>query len=312
MSTNINNLNKSVEKTRPLALHNTLDNSLYQLNERKLTLQEFLNIYKSTDTFNLLGLKGGKWLIPKCNQKMFYKLLANAIQSNKRKLYYVEYPLKFSNKLIIDIDLEQTTSKRLYTKQTITTLLKLYDTEIRKHINKEVIFIVSERDKPYKKLNKYKDGIHAITPHIRLPTRILEEIRNSVLLQINDLFCMFENKKEDIIDKAVISKNGWQPIGCYKPGRKPYEISYMYENGEMVDIRNKIKKENYGDFLYSMSIWNNEIDDDEDIIEETYESQSITYTKEEILESLNELKIKNIKLIKNSRDTLSTRKHNTM
>jgi len=77
----------------------------------------------------------------------------------------------------------------------------------------------------------------------------------------------------------------------------------MYENGEMVDIRNKIKKEDYGDFLYSMSIWNNEIDDDEDIIEETYESQSITYTKEEILESLNELKIKNIKLVKNGRDT---------
>ena len=77
--------NKSVEGAATLTLQNTTDNSLGQLNE--LTLQEFLDTYKSKDTYNLLGLKGGKWLIPKCNQKIFYNLLAKAIQTNKRKLY---------------------------------------------------------------------------------------------------------------------------------------------------------------------------------------------------------------------------------
>jgi hypothetical protein len=76
---------KLVEKAGPLTLQNNSDNSLSQLNE--LTLQEFLDTYKSKDTYNLLGLKGGKWLIPKCNQKVFYNLLAKAIQTNKRKLY---------------------------------------------------------------------------------------------------------------------------------------------------------------------------------------------------------------------------------
>jgi len=139
-------MNKSeilVEKTGTLTLQYTSDNSLSQLNEPKLTLQEFLNTYKSKDnTYNLLGLKGGKWFIPKCNQKVFYNLLAKDIQTNKRKLYYVEYPLKGSNKVIIDADFEQTTSKRLYTKDTIETLLKLYETEIRKHINKDVVFLL--------------------------------------------------------------------------------------------------------------------------------------------------------------------------
>ena len=144
---------KSVEGVAALTLQNTSDNSLSQLNE--LTLQDFLNTYKSKDTYNLLGLKGGKWLIPKCNYKVFYNLLAKAIQTNKRKLYYVEYPLKGSNKVIIDADFDQNTSKRLYTKDIIHTLLKLYEIEIRKHINKDVVFIVSQRDKPYKKLNKY-------------------------------------------------------------------------------------------------------------------------------------------------------------
>ena len=297
----MNKLNNSVEPTCKSSLQNTIDNSLSQLNE--LTLQEFLNTYKSKDTCNLLGLKGGKWFIPKCNYKVFYNLLAKAIQTNKRKLYYVEYPLKGSNKVIIDADFEQTTSKRLYTKDTIETLLKLYETEIRKHIDNDVVFIVSQRDKPYKKLNKYKDGFHAITPHIRLPTNILEEIRINVLSQIINLFSKFENTKEDIIDKAVISRNGWQPIGCYKPTKKPYEITYIYENGELNKPKNKIKDEDYGEFLYSMSIWNNEIDIQEDIIEETYESQSVTYSREEILDALQELKIQNIKLNENNRNS---------
>jgi hypothetical protein len=295
------NIKNCVEGAATLTLQNTSDNSLSQLNE--LTLQEFLDTYKSKDNFNLLGLKGGKWLIPKCNQKVFYNLLAKAIQTNKRKLYYVEYPLKGSNKVIIDADFEQITSKRLYTKDTIETLLKLYETEIRKHINKEVVFIVSQRDKPYKKLNKYKDGFHAIAPHIRLPTKILEEIRINVLEQVEDLFNNFENIKEYIIDKAVISRNGWQPIGCYKPTKKPYEVTYIYENGELRKPENKIKDEDYGKFLYSMSIWNNEIDIEEDVIEDTYESQSVTYSKEEILEALHDLKIQNIKLSSNSRNT---------
>ena len=296
--------NKSVEKAGTLTLQNTSDNSLSQLNE-ELTLQEFLDTYKSNNTFNLLSLQGGKWLIPKCNQKIFYNLLAKTIQTNKRKLYYVEYPLKGSNKVIIDADFVQTTCKRLYTKDTIETLLKLYEIEIRKHINKEVVFIVSQRDKPYKKINKYKDGFHAIAPHLRLPTNVLEEIRINVLEQVKDLFTndKITNTKEDIIDKAVISKNGWQPIGCYKPTKKPYEITYIYENGELNKPKNKIKDEDYGEFLYSMSIWNNEIDVKEDIIDDTYESQSVTYSREEILEALHDLKIQNIKLSSNSRNT---------
>jgi hypothetical protein len=228
----MNQIKNSVEGAGTLSLQNTQENNFSNLNEA-LTLNEFLDNYKAIDTFNLLSLSGGKWNIPKCNYKVFYNLLAKAIQTNKRKLHYVEYPLKCSNKVIIDADFDQTTNKRLYTKDTIYSLLKLYETEIKKHIKQEVVFIVSERDKPYKKSDGYKDGFHAIAPHIRLPTNILEEIRNNVLEKVKDLFSVFKNTKEDIIDKAIISKNGWMPIGCYKPINKPYEITYIYENGEL-------------------------------------------------------------------------------
>jgi P4 family phage/plasmid primase-like protien len=292
---------KMVEGAATLSLQNTTDISLSQLNE--LTLQEFLDTYPSKDTYNLLGLKGGKWLIPKCNYKVFYNLLAKAIQTNKRKLYYVEYPLKGSNKVIIDADFYQTTSKRLYTKDTIHTLLKLYEIEIRKYIDKEVVFIVSERDKPYKRLNKYKDGFHTIAPHIRLPTNILQEIRTNVLEQVGNLFIneKITNTKENIIDKAIISSNGWQPIGCYKPTKKPYEISYIYENGKLNKPKGKIKDEDLGDFLYSMSIWNNEIDVEPVPLinqeEETKPSkQKVTYSEEELIVKLEKIGLSDIKL----------------
>jgi hypothetical protein len=48
---------KLVEKAGTLTLQNTSDNSLSQLNEPMLTLQKFLDTYKSKDTYNLLGLK---------------------------------------------------------------------------------------------------------------------------------------------------------------------------------------------------------------------------------------------------------------
>ena len=297
----MNQIKNSVEGAGTLSLQNTQENNFSNLNEA-LTLNEFLDNYKAIDTFNLLSLSGGKWNIPKCNYKVFYNLLAKAIQTNKRKLHYVEYPLKCSNKVIIDADFDQITNKRLYTKYTIYSLLKLYETEIKKHIKQEVVFIVSERDKPYKKSDGYKDGFHAIAPHIRLPTNILEEIRNNVLEKVKDLFSVFKNTKEDIIDKAIISKNGWMPIGCYKPINKPYEITYIYENGELNEPKNKIKDEEYGNFLYSMSIWNNEIDTEE-YVKETHKSQNITFSNEEILASLEELKINNIKLLSNNRNT---------
>ena len=299
----MNNLENSVEEAGTLSLQNTQENNYCNLNE-DLTLNEFLDNYKATDTFNLLSLSGGKWYIPKCNQKVFYNLLAKAIQANKRKLYFVEYPLKGSNKVIIDADFNQTTSKRLYTKDTIHNLLKLYETEIKKHIDKEIVFIVSERNKPYKKLNTYKDGFHAIAPHIRLPTNILEDIRTNVLAQIGDLFSIdkITNTKEDIIDKAIISKNGWMPIGCYKPNNEPYEITYIYENGKIEPPTNKIKDESLGDFLYSMSIWNNDVDTEKKI-DSKHCDQKITYDEKEIIEKLEKIGLTNIKLIKDCYNT---------
>jgi len=66
----MNKLNNSVEGVAALTLQNTSDNSLSQLNE--LTLQEFLDTYKSKDNnYNLLGLKGGKWFIPNVTRRSF-------------------------------------------------------------------------------------------------------------------------------------------------------------------------------------------------------------------------------------------------
>jgi hypothetical protein len=229
---------KSVEGVAALTLQCTSDNSLSQLNE--LTLHEFLDTYKSIDTFNLLGLKGGKWLIPKCNYKVFYNLLAKAIQTNKRKLHYVEYPLKCSNKVIIDADFDQTTNKRLYTKDTIYSLLKLYETEIQKHIKQEVVFIVSERDKPYKKSDGYKDGFHAIAPHIRLPTGILENIRTNVLEQIGNLFANDNDPiKEWLSKNYTITKNSDDKIATGE----------LYSQFKDDNITTNISNRNFGKLI---------------------------------------------------------------
>ena len=275
--------NKIVEGTTKSSLHNTLENSPSYLNAP--SLKKFIEQYKSSDKFNLLSLSGGKWLIPECQKRYFFTVLAKAIYNDEKNLNYIEYPLKGSNKVIIDVDIEQKTSKRIYTKTTIEKLLTLYHNEITKYSNKTINFIISEKDKPTKKDNTYKDGFHAIIPDIRLSVKILKEIRSNVIESLNGLFDnpKIINSKENIIDEAIISSNGWLPIGCYKPTRKPYQITFLFSDKKL-SLFNMNSITDYSGFLYQMSLWTGELEENEEIDEEVYETQNVTYTKEHIID----------------------------
>ena len=77
------------------------------------------------------------------------------------------------------------------------------------------------------------------------------------------------------------------PIGCYKPNKEPYEITNFYENGT---LKSKPLIEDYSGFLHNMSLWTGELSiEPEEITEETFESQYVTHSEKEILDSLKEL-----------------------
>ena len=101
----------------------------------------------------------------------------------------------------------------------------------------EIRAFVFERDSPRPFKGNYKDGIHIIYPDIVIDTTIQHLIRNHVLSKFSSVFessiygkLPLKNSPEDVIDKAVISKNNWLLYGCSKPQYPPYSLTHIFKS----------------------------------------------------------------------------------
>ena len=105
---------------------------------------------------------------------------------------------------------------------------------------------VFERNEPYKYQGNCKDGIHIMYPYIVCHTDIQHVIREQVLQHCQPILSQLDckNSLEEIVDKSVISTNGWLMYGCSKPNIKPYKLTHIYDL-ELNDLN--IKNKNYDD-----------------------------------------------------------------
>ncbi len=183
-----------------------------------------------------MGRQIGSYNIPIDKKEKLVELLHDTIFNKKIPIHLVERPQPETIiKVDLDFKFQLEESERKYNINHIRSMVDLYHKAIKHYIDvddDQLKAFIFERDAPYKDKGNTKDGIHIMYPNIICDTKIQHLIRDHVLLHcqpvLSQLGC--KNNFDDIVDKAVISSNGWLMYGCSKPVAKPYKLTHIYDH----------------------------------------------------------------------------------
>lgn len=180
----------------------------------------------------------GNFSINKTDMKEFLNLYSLAIENNISDLTILEVQPEYSP-IIIDIDLkcpadECNNNSRLYDENLIVTIIKKYILVIETYlkINKDKFYIsVFEKERATDLNDIYKDGFHIIMSNAITNIEMRHLIRYKVVqLCIEEkIFESFIENADKIIDKAVVSSNGWLLYGSRKPDGYVYNLTKIYD-----------------------------------------------------------------------------------
>jgi hypothetical protein len=210
--------------------------------EKNYTLFNFLEEYKIIDkndrnyTHTSMGKPFGTFKINDDVFENFCELYQEELFKGTN-LHLIEKHGDVSP-LVIDLDFkfDEQYNTRQYTKTHILKIIELYHNEIKNIFNinendDKICAFIFERDQPYISKGIIKDGIHIMYPYIVSEPNVQYHIRENVLKNIGNIFDDLNNKNpnHEIIDKAVIYKNGWFLYGSTKPKVKPYELTMIFD-----------------------------------------------------------------------------------
>ena len=211
-----------------------------------------------------IGHPKGCYLIEDKDLTEFYNLYHKAIFDRNKDVYLVERHSDTSP-LLIDIDFrfDENVKERTYTMDNfVIPLIYKYKEVICRYINitdsKQLFAYVFEKLLPQgytlnMKTKTYKDGIHIMFPNFIIDYNLQFLIRKEVLKISDEIFAAIpvKNSKEDIIDEAVIKKNGWQPYGSKKIGSVSYELTHIYDinSDGVIEIENTLSTRELIEFL---------------------------------------------------------------
>lgn len=220
----------------------------------KQTLINFLNLHRLSNddeqtkpTHLSYGSFNGKFNIPETIYNDFINLYTEAINDNAN-LSIIE-KVRDNGPILIDIDInnkELGPNGRLYDDSMIESIIKIYN-QIIKPIsnNNNYTFYLMEKPEPTIKNESFKDGFHIVVPDLHFNTETRFYIREQAVLlaeqeNIFSAYALVESI-DSIIDKAVVSSNGWFLYGSNKPGCKPYKVtSVLNSNLEIVNNNESI------------------------------------------------------------------------
>lgn len=193
---------------------------------------------KEKPTHLSYGLFSGKYYLINENRKEFMKLYTKAINQNITDLSILETQKEYAP-IIVDLDFEIPTEDyngtRLYNDALIYKLISIYVKVINKYLivpkDKYKISILEKR-KPTEKEITFRDGLHIVFPELCVQTKIRHLIRYSVVKECNEikLFEGYTQSAEKIIDKAVVSTNGWLLYGSRKPDGQVYTLKKIVDD----------------------------------------------------------------------------------
>jgi len=178
----------------------------------------------------------GKFFLDPLSTKEFMKLY---IDNNNEYQYHILEKQKDYGPILIDIDLEEVnpTNQRLYNNDNILYLVKQYFNTLNDLLKDKIDFNIVVLEKPCATIKNdgcVKDGFHLMIMDLCLSIDDRYKLRDSILAKLNN-DGIFKGSVEKILDKAVVSSNGWFLYGCSKPNLKPYVVKHIYNN-KMIDI----------------------------------------------------------------------------
>lgn len=235
------------------------------LNRKKLKarkrLLEFLdkNRYNEEDhpapTHRSYGLFNGNFFLDKEKRRDFMRLYIEAIENNVNDLSILEVQKEYST-ILVDIDLEipkeDYKGGRLYDNDLVLNIINKYITSINTYLDiskSDVKVLFLEKENLVEKEFNYRDGFHLFFINICANPKIRHLIRHKVVDMCNNegTFEGFTNGADKIIDKAVVSSNGWFLYGSCKPNSVPYVLSKMYNSDLHITYNHKKAKFYKGD-----------------------------------------------------------------
>jgi hypothetical protein len=222
-------------------------------------------------------------------------------------------------KIDIDFKFNENDLVRKYTIDHIKQLIVYYMEIIEQWYvlsDKERLCFVMEKKAPRKKGNSVKDGIHIMFPFLVTETKIQFLFREYVLEKIDNIISSYNliNTKEDVVDQAVINKNGWLLYGSIKSDdTDSYIVTHIFEAHNKIDeikeLENNYSNEalvrilsiraHFGDNERTMMRQEKEaelVEKYEDINVKYYKSNKKCDTKPKQLKELNEDELENIKM----------------
>jgi len=182
---------------------------------------------------------------------VIYKKILEAGVLEYGGLYITEKQKKVGP-LFVDYDFRFTEKSRQYSAKNIKDITEVYMNLILKYLDikdtTELKAYVTEKEKPTydDKCDNYKDGFHIVFPlpfDVTIRFLIYEEakeiIRNSDILE--DI--PYINELDDVIDEAVVMRNGWLMYGSKKPEKSPYILTKIYDKEMNIISRNTFSKD---------------------------------------------------------------------
>jgi len=248
-------------------------------NTNKENLIKFLSskrIQKGSDvppTHSSWGFMFGSYSITTDDDlNIFLKLYDKAVSNDDNEITLIEFQSEYSP-ILVDIDIKVVDKKpqfnnRLYDDSLIINLVNIYIDVLKNIIandeHKKILAWVLEKPNATKIDAGYKDGFHIMFPRICLSSKERHLIRDEIIKKCNDnnIFSLYTDEKIDIIiDKAVVSSNGWLMYKSKKPSGPLYKYTKLIDSTKtlknlssdmtllqlikMFSLRSKINKYSY-------------------------------------------------------------------
>ena len=211
-----------------------------KLDKYRYDVIEFLSNHRYTDdmeqkpTHQSWGnIIQGRFFLDKDKVKEFLKLYCLAIENGVTDFSILEIQKEYSP-IIVDIDLKapnDNSNKRLYDQELVENIISKYIEAINKYLDvppynfKICLF---EKKRSTDADDNIKDGFHIMFPDLSVHSKIRHLIRNEVVNSCDDLFDQYLEGPDKVIDKSVVSSNGWFLYGSKKPCCETYTLTKIY------------------------------------------------------------------------------------
>lgn len=207
-----------------------------------MSLYDFLQSHRAgqNERFTHTGLIPmiGKYFIPPERLDIFYRLYCRSLKKNE--ILAITEMHEDICPILVDIDFrfpESIGLIRQYNEKDIHNLVKIYFEQIYKYFDiepSEVNAYIFEKTSPVRFQGNIKDGIHIIFPSIISSPEVQFEIRENIISLLSETQVLsnieFKNSHDDLIDKAIISKNPWLMYGSCKHNQEAYRLTHIYNH----------------------------------------------------------------------------------